>query len=110
MGSDTTKASVTTHAANAVRVGTITDLDEGEVFLQENGLTHEALTTVALGIPMGAFQITFVLPGTYLSSRLRNFRTIVMFVYLFPTIIGACLLWQFPTKLTKSAYSLETIS
>ncbi|KAJ5226348.1 Major facilitator superfamily domain general substrate transporter [Penicillium chermesinum] len=58
------------------------------------GLTHDPLTTVALGIPMGAFQIFFILSGTFIASRFRNCRTIVMLVYLFPTIIGASLLWK----------------
>lgn len=58
------------------------------------GLTNDPLDTVALGIPMGAFQIFFVLGGTFVASRFRNSRTIVMFVYLLPTIIGTSLLWK----------------
>jgi MFS family permease len=58
------------------------------------GLTGDALTTVALGIPFGAFQIVWVISGTYIASRIPNFRTIVMFLYLIPTIIGICLMWK----------------
>ncbi|KAJ5948252.1 hypothetical protein N7466_001267 [Penicillium verhagenii] len=58
------------------------------------GLTDDALTTVALAIPMGGFQIFYILSGTFLASRFRNIRTIVMFIYLLPTIIGTCLLWK----------------
>lgn len=58
------------------------------------GLTGDALTTVALGIPFGAFQVFWVLSGTYLASRIPNFRTIVMFAYLIPTIIGICIMWK----------------
>lgn len=65
------------------------------------GLTHDALTAVALGIPMGAFQIFFILSGTYLASRFRNFRTVVMLMYLFPTIIGVSLLWKLSHKTNK---------
>lgn len=50
---------------------------------------------------MGAFQIFFILSGTYLASRFRNFRTIVMLMYLFPTITGVCLLWKIPHETNK---------
>ncbi|KAJ5764914.1 hypothetical protein N7520_004473 [Penicillium odoratum] len=58
------------------------------------GLTDDALTTVALAIPMGGFQMFYILSGTFLASRFRNSRTIVMFAYLLPTIVGTCLLWK----------------
>jgi sugar phosphate permease len=58
------------------------------------GLTHDSLTTVALGIPFGAFQVVWVLSGTYFASRFANYRTIVMFAYLIPTIIGIALMWK----------------
>ncbi|OKL55475.1 hypothetical protein UA08_09203 [Talaromyces atroroseus] len=64
-------------------------------------LTGDALTSVALGIPFGAFQIFWVLSGTYLASRVSNFRTIVMFLYLMPTIIGTCLTWKLSHKTHK---------
>ncbi|KAJ5516056.1 hypothetical protein N7527_007616 [Penicillium freii] len=58
------------------------------------GLTDDSATAVALGIPFGGFQIFYILGGTYLASRIKNFRTVVMFVYLIPTILGASLLWK----------------
>ncbi|RAO73324.1 uncharacterized protein BHQ10_009336 [Talaromyces amestolkiae] len=65
------------------------------------GLTGNPLTTVALGIPFGAFQILWVLSGTYLASRIPNFRTIAMFAYLIPTIIGICIMWKLSHKTHK---------
>lgn len=58
------------------------------------GLTGDPLTTVALGIPFGAFQLGWVLSGTFIASRFPNCRTVVMFLYLLPTIAGACMLWK----------------
>ncbi|KAH1928633.1 hypothetical protein KXV74_005471 [Aspergillus fumigatus] len=60
------------------------------------GLVSSPLLATALGIPQGAFQVFFILSGTYLSSRFKNIRTIIMIIYLFPTLIGVCLLWQLP--------------
>jgi MFS family permease len=65
------------------------------------GLTHDPLITVALGIPQGAFQLFWILSGTFIASRVRNFRTIVMIMYLVPTIIGVCLLWKLPHETHK---------
>lgn len=65
------------------------------------GLTGSALTTVALGIPFGGFQIFWVLSGTYLASRIPNFRTIAMFAYLIPTVIGICIMWKLSHKTHK---------
>ncbi|KGO69909.1 Major facilitator superfamily domain, general substrate transporter [Penicillium expansum] len=65
------------------------------------GLTDDSATAVALGIPFGGFQIFYVLGGTYLASRIRNFRTVVMFIYLLPTILGASLLWKLDHKTYK---------
>lgn len=65
------------------------------------GLTDDSATAVALGIPFGGFQIFYVLGGTYLASRIKNFRTVVMFVYLMPTILGASLLWKLDHKTYK---------
>lgn len=65
------------------------------------GLTGSPLTTVVLGIPFGAFQILWVLSGTYLASRVPNFRTIAMFAYLIPTIIGICIMWKLPHETHK---------
>ncbi|EFX00679.1 major facilitator superfamily transporter [Grosmannia clavigera kw1407] len=58
------------------------------------GLVHDALRTTALGIPLGAFQIVWILSGTYIASRFRNVRTFVMMAYLVPTIIGVALMWK----------------
>ncbi|KAL2864059.1 putative MFS transporter [Aspergillus lucknowensis] len=65
------------------------------------GLTGDALTTVALGIPFGAFQLLWVLSGTFIASRVPNCRTIVMFMYLIPTIIGVSILWKLPHDTQK---------
>jgi hypothetical protein len=58
------------------------------------GVVKDPLQTVALGIPMGAFQVFWILSGTFLASRIKNCRTIIMAVYLIPTILGVCLLWK----------------
>ncbi|KAL4878219.1 major facilitator superfamily domain-containing protein [Aspergillus karnatakaensis] len=67
------------------------------------GLTGDALETVALGIPFGAFQLLWVLSGTFIASRVPNCRTIVMFVYLMPTIVGCCMLWKLSHETQKIA-------
>jgi hypothetical protein len=58
------------------------------------GLVQKPLLTTALGIPQGAFQVFWILTGTYLASRFKNTRTIVMMMYLLPTIIGVTLMWK----------------
>ncbi|GAB1198696.1 hypothetical protein APSETT444_008024 [Aspergillus pseudonomiae] len=60
------------------------------------GLVSSPLLTTALGIPQGAFQVFFILSGSYLSTRFKNIRTIIMMVYLIPTTIGISLLWKLP--------------
>lgn len=50
------------------------------------GVVHDPLQTVALGIPQGAFQVFYILSGTYLASRIKNWRTIIMMIYLIPTV------------------------
>ncbi|RAH70188.1 putative MFS transporter [Aspergillus aculeatinus CBS 121060] len=60
------------------------------------GLVSSSLLTTVLSIPQGAFQVLFILSGTYLSSRFKNIRTLIMAVYLIPTVIGVCLLWKLP--------------
>ncbi|GCB21152.1 uncharacterized transporter C417.10 [Aspergillus awamori] len=52
------------------------------------GLVSSSLLTTVLGIPQGAFQVLFILSGTYLSTRFTNIRTIIMIAYLIPTVIG----------------------
>ncbi|KAM0470669.1 hypothetical protein ACHAP7_009467 [Fusarium lateritium] len=58
------------------------------------GVVKDPLETVALGIPMGAFQVFYILSGTFLASRVKNCRTIIMAVYLIPTMVGVCLIWK----------------
>lgn len=58
------------------------------------GVVHDPLQTVALGIPQGAFQVFYILSGTYLASRIKNWRTIIMMIYLLPTVVGVCLMWK----------------
>lgn len=56
------------------------------------GLTHNSLRTTALGIPQGAFQVFWVLSGTWVASRFQNTRTIVMALYNVPTLVGTSLM------------------
>lgn len=58
------------------------------------GVVRDPLQTVALGIPQGAFQVFYILSGTYLASRIKNCRTIIMIIYLLPTVLGTCLMWK----------------
>lgn len=58
------------------------------------GLVNDPLKTTALGIPLGAFQVFWILTGGYLASRFPNCRTYVMMLYLVPTIIGFSLMWR----------------
>ncbi|KAI9925837.1 hypothetical protein MW887_005643 [Aspergillus wentii] len=60
------------------------------------GLVSKPLLTTALGIPQGAFQVFFILSGSYLATRFTKVRTYIMAIYLIPTVIGICLLWQLP--------------
>jgi len=65
------------------------------------GLVTDPLLTTALGIPQGAFQVFWILSGTWAASRFKNARTIIMALYLIPTIIGICLIW----KLDRTSHS-----
>lgn len=58
------------------------------------GLVKDPILTTALGIPQGAFQVFWILTGTFIASKVRNFRTIVMALYLIPTVLGTCLMWK----------------
>lgn len=60
------------------------------------GLVHGSLRTTALGIPQGAFQVTWVLSGTFAASYFKNARTLVMALYIVPTIIGVSLMGWLP--------------
>ncbi|KAL4802606.1 major facilitator superfamily domain-containing protein [Aspergillus unguis] len=67
------------------------------------GLTGDPLTTVALGIPFGGFQLLWVLSGTFIASRFPNCRTIVMSLYIIPTIVGVCMIWKLSHETHKIA-------
>ncbi|KAK5061191.1 hypothetical protein LTR84_007733 [Exophiala bonariae] len=56
----------------------------------------DPLLATAYGIPQGAFQVVFVFSGPWLASKFKNSRTIIMALYLCPTIIGATIMWQMP--------------
>ncbi|KAL2420042.1 putative transporter [Exophiala dermatitidis] len=58
------------------------------------GIVTDSLQTVALGIPLGAFFIFWVLSGTYLASRFKNVRCIVMSIYVIPTLIAVICFWK----------------
>ena len=72
----------------------------------------DALKTTAYGIPSGAFQVFFVFGGPYIASKFKNIRTYIMAIYLLPTLIGTCLVWQLPrtnkTGLLLSFYVVST--
>jgi hypothetical protein len=51
-----------------------------------------------LGIPQGAFQVIWILSGTFIASKFKNCRTIVMACWLIPTIIGVILMWKIDRK------------
>lgn len=67
------------------------------------GLTGNPIMTVVMGIPFGAFQVVWVLSGTFLASRFRDLRTVIMFLYMIPTIIGVCLMWKLSHETEKIA-------
>lgn len=46
----------------------------------------------------GAFQVVWILSGTFIASKFRNCRTIVMACWLIPTIIGVTLMWKIDRK------------
>ncbi|KAI6831534.1 MFS general substrate transporter [Hortaea werneckii] len=54
----------------------------------------DALLTTAYGIPQGAWQVFFVFTGPYIASRFKNIRTIIMIIYILPTIVGFSLFWN----------------
>ena len=65
------------------------------------GLVNDSLKATALGIPAGAFQIVWILSGTWFASRFHNVRTFVMMAYLTPTIIGLSLMWKLDRETRK---------
>ncbi|KAM5385482.1 hypothetical protein ACJZ2D_000681 [Fusarium nematophilum] len=65
------------------------------------GLVKDPLLTVVYGIPQGAFQVFFILSGTFIASKFRNARTIVMAVYLTPTVTGTCIIWRLNSESHK---------
>ncbi|CAM1510638.1 Fc.00g009730.m01.CDS01 [Cosmosporella sp. VM-42] len=58
------------------------------------GFTKDALLTTAYGIPYGACTALFMFTGPYVASKFKNVRTIVMVVWLFPTLVAVCLFWK----------------
>ncbi|KAF7551278.1 hypothetical protein G7Z17_g5129 [Cylindrodendrum hubeiense] len=58
------------------------------------GFTDDALLTTAYGIPYGACTAFFMFTGPFLASRFKNIRTIVMVVWLLPTLVAVCLFWK----------------
>lgn len=60
------------------------------------GFTHDPLLTTVYGIPYGALTAIYMFTGPYLVSKFKNIRTIVMIVWLLPTLIAVCLFWQLP--------------
>ncbi|KAH8625013.1 MFS general substrate transporter [Alternaria alternata] len=60
----------------------------------------DPLKTTLYGIPQGFAQVFWVFTGPFLASRLPNARTFIMALYLCPTIIGTCLIWQLPRSNT----------
>jgi hypothetical protein len=58
------------------------------------GIVQDSLRTTALGIPQGAFQVFWILSGTYMASRFQNMRINFMMLYNIPTIVGTCLIWK----------------
>lgn len=57
------------------------------------GFTKDAFLTTAYGIPQGAWSAFFVFTGPWCASRFKNARTLVMGIWVLPTLIGAiCLL------------------
>ncbi|TEA13199.1 putative transporter [Colletotrichum sidae] len=58
------------------------------------GLVTDPLLTTALGIPQGAFQVFWILSGTFTATKLKNQRTTVMALWLIPTIIGCAMIWK----------------
>lgn len=60
----------------------------------------DALRATAYGIPQGAFQVFWVFTGPFLASKIPNSRTIIMAIYILPTITGAILMWKLPRSNT----------
>ncbi|KAH8198377.1 hypothetical protein TruAng_007474 [Truncatella angustata] len=69
------------------------------------GIVKDSLRTTLYGIPQGAFQVFWILTGTYLASRYRNYRTYVMMAYMVPTVIGTILMW----KLDRQSYKIGVL-
>ncbi|VUC26875.1 unnamed protein product [Clonostachys rosea] len=60
------------------------------------GFTSDPLLTTVYGIPYGACTAFFMFTGPYVASRVKNFRTIVMILWLLPTLVAVTLFWQLP--------------
>ncbi|ETN42085.1 uncharacterized protein HMPREF1541_04024 [Cyphellophora europaea CBS 101466] len=60
----------------------------------------DPLLATAYGIPQGAFQVFWVFTGPFIASRFKNIRTVIMAVYILPTIAGAIIMWKLPRSNT----------
>ncbi|KPI34386.1 putative transporter [Cyphellophora attinorum] len=79
--------------ANEVINGGISNF--GKLIIK-NVVKGDSLRTTAYGIPQGAFQVAWVFSGPYLASKIKNSRTVIMCLYLVPTIVGTTLLYKLP--------------
>ncbi|KAI9318319.1 major facilitator superfamily domain-containing protein [Zopfochytrium polystomum] len=62
------------------------------------GVVSDPFKTVLLGIPQGAFSVFWILSGTFLASRFKNVNTLVMPLYLVPTVVGVLMMWLMDRK------------
>ncbi|CAG9983980.1 unnamed protein product [Clonostachys byssicola] len=60
------------------------------------GFTSDPLLTTVYGIPYGACTAFFMFTGPFVASKVKNFRTIVMIIWLLPTLVAVTLFWQLP--------------
>ncbi|KAI9324554.1 putative MFS transporter [Zopfochytrium polystomum] len=62
------------------------------------GVVSDPLKTVLLGMPVGAVQIFWILSGSYAAYRFKNVNTVVMPLYLIPTVVGVLAMWLVDRK------------
>lgn len=60
------------------------------------GFTHNALLTTVYGVPFGACTTIFMFTGPYMASKVKNVRTIVMALWVLPTLVAVSLFWKLP--------------
>ncbi|KAI9332583.1 MFS transporter [Zopfochytrium polystomum] len=66
--------------------------------LNIKGVVSDPFKTVLLGIPQGAFSVFWILSGTFLASRFKNVNTLVMPLYLVPTVVSVLMMWLMDRK------------